>query len=440
MDNFLDKLNKIVPVKWQWILNHEGFRRYFKNTGWMMFGRVASIMVSFFVGAYIARYLGPDRFGLMNYAISFASIFLFLSGLGIDSILVRELVVNKQDKNKLLGTGFIIKLVSSFAAVIVTGIAAFIVNKDFFTNVLIICFSFFVIFQSFNAIDLYLQAKVWSKKAVIIQVIVLLVSTILKLSFIYLNLGILPFVLVYVVEHFITAVGLIIIYQKNDNIFSWNFDKSIAKNLLTSSWPLILASVSASIYLRIDQVLIKFFMNDSAVGIYSVAVKLSEVWYFIPGLICASLFPAILNAKKTNDAIYESRLKKLYSLLFYLSFILIVITMILAKPIIYLLFGSQYLSALIPLQIYAWSNIGVFWSAAVNQYLISENYTKISFLVNFFGMILNIILNIILIPKLGISGAAIATLISYLFSAFSIVFFKKTRGQALLLIQSVKFL
>ena len=202
---------------------------------------------------------------------------------------------------------------------------------------------------------------------------------------------------------------------------NWQFNRKLLREMFKNSWPLMLSSAATFILLKIDQVMIGAMLGNREVGIYAAAVRLVEVWYFIPGIICASLFPAIINAKKTNLLIYKKRLKALYLLIAAVSLFIALVSTILAPWIISILFGWEYLAAVIVLQIYVWSGVGLFVGVAINQYFLSENKTRATFFYNLLSMFLNIILNIILIPRLGLIGAAWATLISY--SAGPIVLF-----------------
>jgi O-antigen/teichoic acid export membrane protein len=183
--------------------------------------------------------------------------------------------------------------------------------------------------------------------------------------------------------------------------------------------------------------MIKQMMDNYSVGIYSVSAKLSEAWIFIPSAIVGSLFTAIVNAKKTSHELYESRFKKLYALIFYLSFIISLGIFLLAKPIIHLLFGPEYFGAITSLQIYVWSGIATAIGFVISNYLIVEGKTKILFFINFLSMFINIILNLLLVPTMGIAGAALATLISYFAMVFGIIFFKSTRLHLWLIARSL---
>ena len=182
---------------------------------------------------------------------------------------------------------------------------------------------------------------------------------------------------------------------------------------MKNSWPLILAQAAGYIYLKVDQVIIGLMLGKYEVGLYAVAVKLTEVWYFIPAIICGSLFPAIINAKLTDNGVYRRRLGNLYVLMLILSLVIAIAMTFLAKPIVNILFGSGYYESIGILKIYVWSSVGLFLGTAVNQYLISENSVKTIFWLNFLSMIVNVGLNVWLIPLIGLLGAAWATLISY---------------------------
>jgi len=192
--------------------------------------------------------------------------------------------------------------------------------------------------------------------------------------------------------------------------------------------------------MKIDQVMIKNMLDAKAVGNYAIAVRLSEVWYFIPMAITNSLIPAIINAKKISEKLYYERLQKLYDLMTWLSIGISLPIMLLSTKIIELLFGIQYQEAAGVLKIYVWAGVFVFLGVASSQYLLAENYIKIEALRTVIGAIVNIILNIVLIPIYEIQGAAIATVISYFVSTFVIVLIPKTYKNSILMFKSFSLL
>jgi len=414
IDKFFNTIKKIIPNKWSWILDHDGFKRYFTNTGWMFFGQIFSLLISFFIGAWLARYLGPNNYGVLSYAVAFVGLFGFIASFGIDSILNRELVKTPEKRDELLGTAFRLKIIGGIVALLLSIIFIFIFETSPLIKFLVIIFSFSFVLQAINVISTYFQSRVESKNNVKVLFISSLISSILKVGVILLDKGVIWLMVVYVFDFVWQLIAYINIYNKKGlKIINWEYNKDLAKKILKNSWPLMLALAAGYIYLKIDQVMIGSMLGKYEVGLYAVAVKLTEVWYFIPSIICASLFPAIINAKKSDIRVYNNRLKNLYILMFVFSIIIAVIMTLLAKPIVYILFGSGYLESVGILKVYIWSSIGLFLGTAINQYLIAENLVKTIFILNFLTMIVNIGLNFVFINKFGLLGAAWSTLISY---------------------------
>lgn len=431
------KINDILKNKIKKIELSAGFKKYFVNTGWLFFERIIEMAVSFFVGVYVARYLGPDNFGLLSYAGSFVGLFIALATLGVDGIVVRELVKDEKKRDELLGTTFILKIIGSVLLLGIITIAVSFTTNDSFTNLLIFVIAIGIIFQSFNVINLYFQSKVLSKYSVFAKTISGILVALIKLVLIYFKKELIFFAIVTFIGNIILATGFIIMYSKQKlSLFNWRIKLNLAKNLLKDSWPLMLSGIAISIYMQIDQVMIKNMLDTNAVGNYAVAVRLSEVWYFIPMAITSSVFPAIINAKKISEKLYYERLQKLYDLMVWSAIVISLPVMLLSNNIIKLLFGIQYQEATGVLRIYIWATVFVFLGVASSQYLLAENYTRISFLKSIMGAIVNVILNIILIPKFKINGAAIATVISYTVSVFLIILIPKTYKNSVLMLKS----
>ncbi len=415
LDKFFSKIEKFVPERWRWVLNHDGFKRYFANTGWMFGGQIFSLVVAFFIGAWLARYLGPENYGLVNYAVAFVGLFGFLAGLGTDIVINRDLVKNPGEENKLMGTGFTLRLMGSILAFVSVMIANHFVAADRLTHCLIFLYGLSFFLSPFNIVSIYFQAKVQAKNGVRAQLLALAVSSGLKIIFVFSGWSIIWLIMIYVLDSLWLAIGLWLAYWRSGRSASaWAFDKAIAKRLWRDSWPLMLSTAAAYIYLKVDQVMIGRLLGTTEVGLYAAAVKLAEVWYFIPAVICASLFPAIINAKKTDESLYHRRLHNLYVLMVAIAAVIALPIFFLAKPVIIWLFGQSYLLSVPILQIYIWSGVGFFFGAAISQRLVAENKSSLIFLSNLAAMVVNIGLNFWLISFIGLTGAAWSTLISYL--------------------------
>jgi len=413
-DKLFKLVEKITPQKWHWVLNHDGYKRYFSNTSWMFGGQMFSLLVSFFIGAWIARYLGPENYGVFSYSVAFVGIFGFIASLGVDSILNRELIKTPEKRDVLLGTAFRMKLIGGIIALSLAILSAFVFLSNPLIKLLVILFSFSFIFQSLNVISNYFNAEVKAKNNVKVTLVTTFVSSFFKVLIIFFGRGVVWFVAILVLDSLLQGIGFITAYKSFGlKLKDWSFDKTLSRKILGNSWPLMLAGAASFIYLKIDQVMIGSMLGDYKVGIYAVAVKLVEVWYFVPAIITTALFPAIINAKKTSKLMYKRRLNNFYILMAVIPVTMAIPVTLLAKPIIQVLFGAGYLEAVSVLRIYIWSSVGLFLGWAGSQYLMSENLVKTIFWVNLFSMLLNLGLNLIFIPKWGIVGSAWATLVSY---------------------------
>jgi len=389
--------------------------RYFSNTSWLFGEKILRMAVGLFVGVWVARYLGSEQFGLFAYAQSFVGLFAAIATLGLDEIVVRELVKDESRIDELIGTAFWLKLMGAIGVLAILAIAVNFTSNDHYTNVLVFIIASATIFHSFNVIDFYFQSKVLSKYVVYANIISLFVSSLVKIILVLNNASLIAFVWVVFFDSFILACGFIYFYIKNNatfNIQNLICNKSTAVNLLHDSWPLVLSGIVISIYMRIDQVMIKEMIGSEAVGQYAVAVRLSEAWYFIPMVIASSLFPAIINAKKQSEELYYARLQKLYDLMVWMAIVIALPMTFLSDWAVNFLYGEQYSQAGSVLMIHVWAGIFVFLGEASSRWFLSENLQKYSFYRTLAGAIINIVLNYNLIPKYGIYGAAFATLIS----------------------------
>jgi len=400
---------KYIKEKW----NHAGFQKYFINMGWSFSGKIFSLFMSLIVGVIVARYLGPQRYGVLNYALSFVTIFAFLSSFGIDNILIRDLIKYKEKKEEILNTTFIIKLIGGGVVIIFSTLFSILLKNDTYTTILIFIYSLHLIFSSLSVIDSYFQSIIKYKYSFWAQLSSTTAVSILKLILVYMGLGTGWFLLALVFEIAFSSFVLFKIFINKGNHIKLSFNFDLAKKMLMDSWPFILTSAFYLIYTKIDQIMIGKMMNTEALGIYSAGVKLAEIWYFIPAIICGVLFPAIVNAKTVHDNLYKERIKKIFLFILGISFSIALFEFIFAKYLILILFGSAYMGAIIILKVYTWSGVLVSMIMVLQQYLTIENKTKTIMISSFFGAITNIILNLIFIQKYGIIGSAFATIFSY---------------------------
>lgn len=418
---FLDKITILSE--------NSGIRKYFFNTSWLLLEKLLRIISGLFIGVFIARYLGPEKFGLYSYVLAFTFIFAGVSQLGLGGILVRELINNPDHRNIYLGTSFWLRIIG---ALIVISIISFILhfsNEDLDTKILIYIISAGLVFQSFEVIEYHFESQVLSKVTSICKIIQLLISSIVKICLVLIKAELVFFAVVITFDVFSLAVSYLIAYKiKNYKAFYRYFNLNIAKKLLKSSWPLILSTVFITIYMRVDQIMIKEMLGEKETGIYSVSVRISESFYFIPVVISASLFPAILNAKKNNAKVYNLRLQRIFDLMVLIALAISLIMTFCVDWLIIFLFGPEYQEASRIVIIQIWASIFVFLGVTTDKWFIAENQEMISFWRTFIGMVTNVSLNFFLIPIYGLKGAAFATLISQIIVTYILDYFtKKTK-------------
>ena len=401
------------------LFNSPGFRKYFANTTWLLGERILRMAVSLFVGIYVARYLGPERYGLLSYALSFVFLFSSLASFGLDDILVRELVQHPERRKELLGTVFWMKIGGT--VIMGSAIAAVTqwVENDKQTEWMIALIACGLLFQTTNVIDFYFQSQVQSKFAVRAQVLQLFIISTFKIYLVWSEAQLIWFAFALMLEQAVTAVLFVAMYRWKVEwlpFFSFRWQK--AKSLLKDAWPLIFAGMVVSIYMKIDQVMLKEMLDAKAVGVYAAAVKLCEAWYFIPTAVTASLFPAIISAKQKSEILYQKRLQKFYDLMIWGAVAVALPTTLLADWVVQFLYGEDFLGAADILRIYIWTGIFVSLGIASSKWLIVEKLERYSFYRTAIGAALNVGCNLLLIPLYGIKGAAIATFASYGISVY----------------------
>ena len=391
-----------------------GLRRYATNTLWALFSRITSIIVAFFVTIYLVRYLGPENYGQLSYAISFVGLFSIIASLGIDNILYRDLIKYPEKRNAYLGSAFILKLLAGFSATALTMIMAFILSEDDVSRAIILMLSATFIFNAFNVISYEFQADVAQKYMTIITLIVVLTLNILKLMVIFIGEGILYIGIILLFEAVLYATLLIYIHlQHYGSMLAWYFDKGIAIGLLKDSWPFIFIAAFTTVYVRIDQVMLKPLVDSTAVGLYDAAVRIAEVWLFVPAIIVSTLFPAIVNARAVGLSEYRKRLIILAAFMVFLGVLIALPLSLLAEPLMVLLYGPAFVSSAAVFAIYVWAGVWASLDVVARYFLIAENRRVLIFVSSFATAVLNILLNLYLIPKYGIVGAAWSTFISY---------------------------
>jgi len=394
------------------------------NTGWLFAEKIVRMGVGLFVGVWVARYLGPEQFGFLSYALAFVALFSAFAGLGLDGIVVRELVREPSVRNEILGTAFVLKLLSGGLTFFIIITAIHLLRPtDRLTCLLVGISAGGMIFSAFDTIDFWFQSQIQSKFSVYAKSSAFLVVSIAKIVLILWKAPLLAFAYAGLAEIVIGSAGMFVTYRVSGrHVRDWRCNVSCARRMLKDSWPLILSSVAIMIYMRIDQVMLGEMVGGKEVGIYSVAVQLVEAWYFLPGVVISSVFPSIVEAREMGERIFYERLQKLYNFIVFISYIIAIPVTLLAGWFIKTLYGNAYDKAAPMLAVLIWSIVFTNLGMARSTFLTAMNWTKIHFLTVGTGCMINVIFNIFLIPTYGGMGAVIASFISYWFAAHGACF------------------
>ncbi|CAN5788591.1 flippase [soil metagenome] len=410
--------------------NRRNLQAVLSNTSWLISDRVLRMGVGLIVGVWIARYLGPAQFGLWSYATAFAYLFSAVATLGLDSIVIRELVRQPARRGDLLGTAFAMKLIASvgtLAAAVVT--IAVVKDGDALTIRLAAIAAAGFVFQSVNVIDFYFQSETKARFTVYASNAAFLITTLVKVMLLVRRAPLVAFAWAGLAEIVLTSAFLVVAYRANkQRLSSWKFRTEIAMTLLRDSWPLVFSGMAVGVFMKIDQIMLEAVLDERAVGLYSAAVRVSEVWYFIGTVVVASVAPTIYLAKQQNEAVYREKLQLVFSLVSWLAIAISIVLALASSRLIRVLYGPDYAEAAGVLMIHTWATLFVFVGVAQGIYWIAENLQVFSLVLTIAAAVANIALNVYLIPAYGITGAAIATLLSYGVPTLVLpVCFRKTR-------------
>lgn len=376
--------------------------------------------VGLFVGVWIARYLGPEQFGLLSFATAITGIFTAIAALGLQGIVVRDIVNNPESTGVILGTSALLQLIGSAVTyLLILVVIAYLRPDDTLARTIVAIHGLIVLFKAGDIAKFWFESQVQSKYIVWVQNGVFLSIALVKVGLILWQAPLIAFIWAMLIEVIVvTFLMLIVMNMRGPSLERLRVSAERAISLLKDSWPLILSSIAIMIYMKIDQIMLGQMIGDEAVGIYSAATRISEVWYFIPMIIVASVFPSILEAKKRSETLYHDRLQKLYDLMVLISITVALPMTFLATPIIRLLFGEMYIQGGVVLAIHIWASIFVFLGVASGKWFLAENRQKLVLQRTAFGAVMNIVLNILLIPEFGVVGAAIALVFSQAFASW----------------------
>lgn len=403
------------------------------NIGWLFIDRILRMGIGLLVGVWITRYLGPKKFGLLSYATTFVALFAAIAPLGLNSIVVRDLVKEPEGANSTLGTAFVLQLIGgvvSSGCIIVS--ISFLHPYDQLVRAMVAILGVGLIFKASDVVKYWFEAQVQLRYTVWVENSIFLLMTAAKIVMILLYAPLIAFVWIVLAEALLAAIGLFVMYAKKiKDLQQWMVNIERAKTLLHESWPLIFMGLMLGVYTKIDILMVEYFLGLKATGIYSAAVKISESWLFVSVVLVNSLYLALIKADDNDSDDFEKKIVSFYSIMFWFPFAVSFLLTLSTKFIFTWLYGPAYISAIPIFKLYVWSSIFVFVITASSRWYLIKKY-QIGLLYRaLFGAILNVVLNYILLRSYGTIGAAAATFITYFFVAYVYDFFDKNARRQL---------
>lgn len=411
------------------------------NTLWQIVDKVLRLVAGLVVGVWVARYLGPTDFGQLNYAIAFVSLFGFIADGGMQSVIIRELVHRDGQRAHIVSSALALRLLGAFIAILIAiSMVKVLRHNDPDSVLLVEIISLLLIPQAWDVIDYEHQARLHSRPIVLTRAISFVLFSLFKIILILAHAGLSYFAWAVVGEAALSAVTMSFLPEARRSLTGFvSVRWAEVKYLLLTCWPLMIAGLSVMLYMRIDQLMLGQMLGDRAVGTFSAAVRVSESWYFLPGAVISSVAPALTVTLRDSEQRFRQRLLSVTTLVCWMAVAIALVLSVTSRQVIGFLYGKNYADAGSVLIIHAWAGVFVSLGVASGPWFINHGILKLRMAQTIAGAGTNIVMNLLLIPRFGVTGAASATLLSQAISAFVFNAFS-ARTRPLLVIQAKSLL
>lgn len=414
--------------------------RVVKNAGWIMGGKITQMLISLVVGRITARYLGPSNYGLINYAAAYTAFFASICTLGINSVIVKEFVEAPDEEGAIIGTALVLRALSSvFSAITIIGISLVVDAGETTTQLVVALSSIGIIFQIFETFNYWFQAKLQSKITAVATLLAYVITSIYKIVLRIKQSSVIYFAFATSVDYICLAIILFICYKYYGG-GRLVFSRQRATSLLKKSYHFILPGLMVAIYGQTDKIMLKHMISDAEIGYYSTAAAICNMWCFVLNAIIDSMYPPIMEAYKNDRDGFEKKNKLLYVLVFYVSVAASLVFTVFGGIVVQMLYGQEYMPAVAPLRVITWYTAFSYLGVARNAWIVCKERQKYLKYIYCSAAISNVILNWVLIPVWGATGAALASLIAQVITTFVVPFFiNGMRENSILMLKAIVF-
>lgn len=415
-------------------------RRSLDNVAWLFADQVVRMVIGLFVGVWMARYLGPEKYGWLNYATALIGTVGSLTSLGLNAVVVRELAREPDSANAWMGAAFFLKsmgaAVGFLVCVVLAGLQPAAMSA---TRPLIVIVALGMLFQGLDVYDVYFQARGESRVTAWVRIAASLAANLLKVVLILSHASLAALAVTTVAELAVCAVGWLVAGRGTGHMpRTFRVDRGHVIALLRESWPLALSGLAIYVQAYADQLVIGLFLGGTELGEYSAALRLVAVFGFVPMVVQTVAAPEITRAKRDDGQLYRRRLYNFYRLMFGL-FAVTAVPIIVAGPwVITRLFGASYAgaAALVPLLAFRlfFTNLGV----ARSVFITNERLFRFGLITAIVGAIVNLLFNLWWVPLWGARGAILTSFVSFAVTTFALEAFQPSaRANLLVMLQAI---
>lgn len=389
------------------LLRNEAFVRIAANTSWLLGDRLVRAALGFIVGAWVARYLGPERFGHYAFVLTFIAFFQALANLGADSIVVRDVARDPASAPRVLGAALRMRLLAGMLCwALAVGMTVAINPGDHETVLMTAIVGGVMVFQAVDTIDLWFQSQTQSRRTVVAKLTAYAATSGLKIALILAKAPIVWFAGAVLFDFASAALALAVAYRGFPTAQRWTFDAAMARGLLAQSWPFLLSGLAITIYMRIDLIMLKAFSGVHEVGIYAAALPISQLWQMIPMTLAISFGPHIARQKLVGSEAYETALITVFRLFGGLSLAVAIVTVIAAPLLLPLVYGPQFVASVKVLQIHVFTNFFIALGVAQSLWIANQQRGRLLLVQTCVGAMVALGGNWLAIPVWGAMGAA----------------------------------
>ncbi len=416
-------------------------KKFMSNSSWMMGKQIYSMLLSLVVGSLSARFLGPANYGLLNYGASILSFFTIVSKLGLDSVLINEMLKEPDKRGSYLGSALMMRLIASILSLFcIMAIVKVLEPDNKVLHIITLLQSFAIVIQTYEVFNYWFQLKLKMKYVSLATMLALTVAGVWRITLLVSRASVYFFALSSSIQACVCGIAVVWIFKrkKEENV-KLSVNHADAVSLLKKSYHFIISGLAVTFYMQIDKIMIGKFMGSEAIGIYTAATTIAAMWEFVPNALINSARPLIIEQRKKNYELYIKRFQQLLLGITCLSVLIGIAILLFGKITIQILYGENYMRAVFPLCILIWSTGFAMIGSARSIWIVVEGYNRFTKYYIFIGAGVNFCLNLVAIRIWGLVGAAITTLISQIVVALvSPLIFMETRKFVYLYFSSFK--